>query len=368
MKQELYKNMYRQICMTEGQRNSVWQRIQTKEAEKERAARSKVSFSARAAVCAGVLLVSGMTALAAGEFSVMDRIAEAMGFFTKNEQELTEEQKTIFARYGTALGNEIALTHGTLKLDAALYDGDYLFLPFRYAFHQDEAGYAELKAGTDIRETSLWKGGTIAGYEQDVVHAGADRLGYRIRQDVRALTGSLTKYQYVIEEDGVLSGSVLLSTDGDRPFMKGDVIEVVRYVQEPEKEERAETLSEFTLEDAVECQEVPLDDAARSALGGMGLAMESLTISPLSLQYAGIGTHRDVTHTYMEVVLKDGSIVGDMGAGQDFDCSAAEREYTYFHARRLFTAPVLPGQIAGVRVWNDKEEDVWIPVESIPNQ
>lgn len=86
MKQELYKNMYRQICMTEGQKNSVWQRIQTKEAEKERAAWSKVPFSARAAVCAGVLLVSGMTALAAGEFSVMDRIAEAMGFSRKTSR------------------------------------------------------------------------------------------------------------------------------------------------------------------------------------------------------------------------------------------------------------------------------------------
>lgn len=29
-----------------------------------------------------------------GEFSVMDRLAEAMGFFTENTQELTEEQKT----------------------------------------------------------------------------------------------------------------------------------------------------------------------------------------------------------------------------------------------------------------------------------
>lgn len=368
MKQELYKNMYRQICMTEGQKNSVWQRIQTKESEKEKTVRFKMLFSARAAVCAGVLLVSGMTVLAAGEFSVMDRIAETMGFFTQNEQELTEEQKSIFARYGMALGNEIALTHGTLKLDAALYDGDYLFLPFRYAFHQDMDGYAELKAGTDIRETSLWKGGTVVGYEQDIVHAGNDRLGYRIRQDVRALTGSLTKYQYVIEEDGVLSGSVLLSTDGDRPFMKGDVIEVVRYVQEPGKEERAETISEFTLENAVERQEVPLDDAVRSALGGMGLTIDSLTISPLSLQYAGIGTHRDITHTYMEVILKDGSVVGDMGAGYDFDCSAAEREYTFFYARQFFTAPALPGQIAGVRVWNYKAEDVWIPVEFIPNQ
>lgn len=64
----------------------------------------------------------------------MDRIAEAMGFFTKNEQELTEEQKTIFARYGTALGNEIALTHGTLKLDAALYDS-WIIRFFHSAMH-----------------------------------------------------------------------------------------------------------------------------------------------------------------------------------------------------------------------------------------
>ena len=81
--------------MTEGQKNSVWQRIQTKEAEKERAAWSKVPFSARAAVCAGVLLVSGMTALAAGEFSVMDRIAEAIALVIKGGEEKVSEARAI---------------------------------------------------------------------------------------------------------------------------------------------------------------------------------------------------------------------------------------------------------------------------------
>ncbi|MDE7324353.1 MAG: hypothetical protein K2N73_16900 [Lachnospiraceae bacterium] len=365
MKQELYKKMYQQICMTQEQKDSIWQRIQSEESLKEKKVRFGIHLPARAAVCAGMLLVSGMTVLAAGEFSVMDRLAEAMGFFAENEQELTEEQKTIFARYGTALGNEIAMSHGTLKLDAALYDGGHLFIPFRYAFQPDTDGYAELKAGTDIRKTSIWKSGTVTGYDQDIGHTGKHRLSYRIRQDTTALTGSLTKYQYEIEEDGVLSGSVLLSTNGDRLFTKGDVIEVVRHVQELGKEEQIEVLAEFTLENAVEQIEVPLDTQTRSGLEDMGVTVEKMTISPLSLQYAGSGTHRDITHMYMEVVLKDGSTVADMRTGYDFDCTASEREIASVHAGQFFAAPVLPEEIAGVRVWNYKTEDVWIPVEDI---
>ena len=182
MEQELYKKTYQQICMTEEQKNNIWQRIQTHEAATPNTVRFKTLFPARAAVCAGVLFVSGMTVLASGEFSVMDRLAKAMGFFTENVQELTEEQKTIFAQYGTALGNEIEMTHGTLKLDAALYDGTYLFVPFRYAFHEDTDGFSELKAGTDIRGTSLWKAGTVAGYHEDLVYADHERLDYRILQ------------------------------------------------------------------------------------------------------------------------------------------------------------------------------------------
>ena len=88
-----------------------------------------------------------------------------------------------------------------------------------------------------------------------------------------------------------------------------------------------------------------------------------MTISPLSLQYTGSGTHRDITHTYMEVVLKDNSVAGDMGAGYETAYSAAEQEITAFRAHQFFTAPVLPEEIAGVRVWNDSAAEVWIDVK-----
>lgn len=367
MKQEIYKNMYQQICMTEEQKNSIWRRIQAEQTSLANTVRFRAKFPARAAVCAGVLLVSGMTVLAAGEFSVMDRLAEAMGFFTENTQELTEEQKNVFARYGMALGNEISMAHGTLKFDAALYDGAYLFIPFRYAFHEDAEGFAELKAGTDIRKTSLWNDGTVAGFHEDLVYMDNERMGYRIRQDAKAVTGSLTKFRHEITEDGVLSGSVLLTTNGDRLFTEGDVIEVVRHVRDVEKEEQKEeeikVLTAFTLEKPVVQSAVALDAADRSALGELGLDIENMTISPLSLQYDGSGTHKDITHTYMEVVLKDGSVVDDMGAGYETAHSAAEQETTVFHAHRFFTAPILPEEIAGVRVWNDNAEELWIDVK-----
>lgn len=266
-----------------------------------------------------------------------------------------------------ALGNEISMAHGTLKFDAALYDGAYLFIPFRYAFHEDAEGFAELKAGTDIRKTSLWNDGTVAGFHEDLVYMDNERMGYRIRQDAKAVTGSLTKFRHEITEDGVLSGSVLLTTNGDRLFTEGDVIEVVRHVRDVEKEEQKEeeikVLTAFTLEKPVAQSAVALDAADRSALGELGLDIENMTISPLSLQYDGSGTHKDITHTYMEVVLKDGSVVDDMGAGYETAHSAAEQETTVFHAHRFFTAPILPEEIAGVRVWNDNAEELWIDVK-----
>ncbi|MCI8975248.1 MAG: hypothetical protein HFH79_16950 [Lachnospiraceae bacterium] len=367
MKQGLYKKTYQQLCMTEEQKNNVWQRIQAERTRTQNTVRFKAAFPARAAVCAGVFLVSGMTVLAAGEFSVMDRLAEAMGFFTENAQEPTEEQKNIFAQYGIALGNEISMTHGTLKLDAALYDGAYLFIPFRYAFHEDTAGFAELKEGTDIRNTSLWNAGKVAGYHEDLVYMDNERLSYRIQQDTKAVTGFLMKFQHEIVEDGVLSGSILLWTNKDSAFAKGDVIEVVRHVQESapneQNEEQIKILTSFTLENPVEQSALALDSSTRSALGELGLEIEYMTISPLSLQYTGSGTHRDITHTYMEVVLKDNSVAGDMGAGYETAYSAAEQEITAFRAHQFFTAPVLPEEIAGVRVWNDSAAEVWIDVK-----
>lgn len=357
MKQELYKNMYRKITMTEEQKNRVWQRIQAK----QNTVHTNTRFSARAAVCAGVFLLSGMTVLAAGEFSVMDRLEESMRLFTENKSELTQEQKTVFAQYGTALGNEIAMTHGTLKLDAALYDGAYLLIPFRYAFHEDVEGFAELKTGTDIRDTRLWRGGAVAGYHEDLENANDERLGWRIQQDNKAVTGFLMKFQHEIAEDGVLSGSILLWTNGERLFTTGDVIEVVRQVQ---KEEQIKILTGFTLENPAQCRELPLGAAVRSALGEMGLNIETMTITPLSLQYTGSGTHKDITHTYMEVVRKDGSVADKIEVGHEMEHAAAEQETTVFHNRQFFAAPVLPEEIAGVRVWNDNAEELWIDVES----
>ena len=76
MKQEIYKNMYQQICMTEEQKNSIWRRIQAEQTSLANTVRFRAKFPARAAVCAGVLLVSGMTVLAAGERCI--RIAQSV--------------------------------------------------------------------------------------------------------------------------------------------------------------------------------------------------------------------------------------------------------------------------------------------------
>ena len=64
--------------------------------------------------------------------------------------------------------------NGTFRLEAALYDGNYLFVPSRYVMNPE------------------------------------------------------------IEEDGVLTGSHLLSVEENKTFSKGDVIQIVRKSRQPE--------------------------------------------------------------------------------------------------------------------------------------
>lgn len=361
MRQELYKTMYQQICMGDEQKNRIWQKLEAEGRKANKAKTLPKRFPARAAACAGILLVSGMTVLAADEFSVMDRIADAMGYLTQNEQELTEEQKNIYARYGSALDNEISMTYGTLKLDAALYDKNYLFIPFHYIYDQDAVGYEELTAGTDIRKTGSWNGMGLAGYNLDM---NSMNTCYRIEQDTRAVNSWIIQYDHIIEEDGVLSGSILLSVGLDKTFAKEDVIQLVRYEQKEGEPDEIRVLTEFSLGNPVEQHELAVDAETNRSLQDMGMTIESMSVSPVSLRYSGIGTHRDVSQAAVEVVLRDGSVVEESASGSslDFECPASEKEYALYDAAILFAAPVLHEEIAGVRI-KYKTQQVWIAAD-----
>ncbi|MBD5454517.1 MAG: hypothetical protein HDR30_09435 [Lachnospiraceae bacterium] len=364
MEQELFKNMYQQIHLDKEQKNRIWQRF-TEAADRlaindneGKNTEKRFSISMRAAAYVGVLLVSGMTVFAANEFSLTDRLADAMKLLTQSGQEATEEQQNIYAQYGAALDNEIERENGTFRLEAALYDENYLFVPFRYIMNPDTAGYEEITAGYTFEEATMWNSGLLAGYRQDC----AD-LWYGISQDSERTCG-ITGYMMVlnpeVEEDGVLTGSLLLTVEQDKTFSSGDVIQVVKRAKQPENPD--EILTEFTLENALEQHSIVIPEEQKEAFGRLGLSVEEMTVSSISIHFSGIRESTAVMPALGAVVLKDGSTVelsangGISGSGETTEAGRA------FYCYRLFAAPIQVEEIAGIRIRQDRSE-VWIPVE-----
>ena len=364
IEQELFKNIYQQIHLDKEQKNRIWQRFmaaadglaindkEIKNTEKH------FSFSMHAAACVGALLLSGMTVFAASEFSLTDRLADAMKLLTQGGQESTEAQQNIYAQYGAALDNEVVRENGTFRLEAALYDENYLFVPFRYIMNPDTAGYEEITEGYTFKESIMWSSGLLAGYRQDC----AD-LWYGISQDserAHGITGYVMVLNPEVEEDGVLTGSLLLTVEQDESFSRGDVIQVVKRAEQPEGSD--EILTEFTLEDAVEQQSIAIPEEQAEAFEQLGLSVEEISVSSMSLYFSGIRESTAVMPALGAVVLKDGSAVelsatgGASGNGETTDAGRA------FYCYRLFAAPIQVEEIAGIRIRQDRSE-VWIPVE-----
>ncbi|MBD5485200.1 MAG: DUF4179 domain-containing protein [Lachnospiraceae bacterium] len=399
MEQELFKNMYRQIHLDKEQKDRMWQCLETAadghvaNDHTQKNMGKRFSFSARTAACVGMLLVSGMTVFAANEFSLMDRLANAMKLLTQNEQVLTEEQQNIYAQYGTSLDNEVVRTNGTFRLEAALYDGNYLFIPFRYIMNPDTAGYENITAGFTFDEATMWNSKLLAGYRQDQ----AD-LWYGISQgtkQARGISGYIMVLNPKIEEDGVLTGSLLLSVAEDETFSKGDVIQIVEKAEQPEvtgkirrlengenadglevfgNEELGyfvleedytvpdEILTEFTLENPVEQHSVSIPAKQAEMLEQLGLSVEELTVSSISIHFSGI-LGSTVSGPYSgSVMLKDGSTVGFSASGGTSSGIGAANTEKPFSWCRLFDAPIQVEEIEGIRIYQGTSE-VWIPVE-----
>ena len=364
MEQELFKNMYQQIHLDKEQKDRIWQHF-TATAEglamnenERKGAEKRFSVSMRAAACVGVLLLSGITVFAANEFSLTERLADAMKLLTQGGQESTEEQQNIYARYGATLDNEIVRENGTFRLEAALYDENYLFVPFRYIMNSDTAGYEEITAGYTFEESTMWNSGLLTGYRQDC----AD-LWYGISQDSERTCG-ITGYVMVlnpeVEEDGVITGSLLLTVEQDKTFSSGDVIQVVERAKQPESPD--EVLTEFTLENALEQHSIVIPEEQEEAFEQLGISMEEMSVSSISIHFSGVRESTAVMPALDAVVLKDGSSVGlsaTGGASGNGETTVAGRA---FYCYRLFAAPIQVEEIAGIRIRQDRSE-VWIPIE-----
>ena len=399
MEQELFKNMSRQIHLDKEQKDRMCQRLETaadghvSDDHVQKNSGKRFSFSARAAVCVGMILLSGMTVFAANEFSLTDRLANAMNLLTQNEQALTEEQQNIYAQYGTALDNEVVRANGAFRLEAALYDGNYLFIPFRYIMNPDTAGYENITAGYTFDEATMWNSKLLAGYRQD-----QSDLWYDISQgskQARGISGYIMVLNPEIEEDGVLTGSLLLSVAQDETFSKGDVIQIVEKTKQPEvtgkirwlengenanglevfgndelgyfvlEEDYAvpdEILTEFTLGNPVEQHSVSIPAKQAEMLKQLGLSVDELTVSSISSHFSGI-LGSTVSGSYSgSVMLKDGSTVGFSASGGTSSGIGAANIGKPFSWCRLFDVPIQVEEIEGIRIYQGTSE-VWIPVE-----
>ena len=399
MEQELFKNMYRQIHLDKKQKDRMLQCLEaaadghTADDHTQKNAGKQFSFSARAAVCVGMLLVSCMTVFAANELSLTDRLTNAMKLLTQTEQAPTEEQQNIYARYGTALDNEFVRANGTFRLEAALYDGNFLFITFRYIMNPNTAGYENITEGFTFDEATMWNSELLAGFRKD-----QKDLWYGISQGTKqahGISGSITVLNPEIEEDGVLTGSLLLSVEQDKTFNKGDVIQIVEKAEQPEvigkirelendeNPERLEVfgndelgyfvleedytvpdeiLTEFTLENPVEQHNVSIPTRQVEMLEQLGLSMDTLTVSSISIHFSGILGSAVSAPYSASVMLKDGSTVGFSASGGISSGIGTANIGKSFSWCRLFDAPIQVEEIKGIRIYQGTSE-VWIPVK-----
>ncbi len=408
MKQEPFKKVYRHIALTTQQKEDIWKQIEA--ASSHSPVRKKALFAPRAAVCLGALLLSVMTVLAANELSLPDRLAEAMRILTQNDSAPTQKQQDLYAQSGTVLDTEIRLEHGTLKLDAALYDQNYLLLPFRYLFDADCAEYGSLMAGTELGTNNLPE--SLSAYSEDTttfMHAFRFYMAQDSTQLGQPLGSSYLVTNPVISEAGTLSGSLLICNSESRSFESGNVIELVgtastdatdqsfaedELITETDSvsdattipkadsvsdagnipkadsalgtDERFEPYAMFTLGKALAQHEVAIRADNAAALENMGLSIDSMSLSPISLRYAGKDTQASALSVSITVVRKDGRIIENApnGGSQRTGRTGQDDLGFSFSACVLFAEPVLPEEIAEIHIRDRFGNEVRIPFEA----
>lgn len=343
MKQEIFKSMYDQISLEEEQKTRIWRRLQA--STEDGGAAKRARLTARAAVFAGLFLLSGMTVFAAGRFSLVDRFEEAMNWGAKKEQTLTQEQKDIYEQYGQILGNEIETTYGTLKLEAALYDNRYLIIPYSYGLYTENTDIENAPSGISI-----------------------NNIYYRVLPDSEH-TGyvfdSLNwSRKHTESDDGVSTGSYILSPYKGETFDQGDVIQVYT-VPDTLHLEDEKIFFEFTLGEMLESIDVAIDASTHKILEDKGLLIEKISVSPISISYSCLSDGIYVFPVY--VVLKDGSIMdGETNYGghsREDNKGRMKEDYPYLLTyERLFPAPINVEEIEGIRIHVGKT-DIWIPME-----
>lgn len=404
MKQEQFRNVYQHIHLSAQQKDRIWKQVQTASDPQHtnQAGNSllhyphsassahfhstglcskKALLPTRAAVCLGALLLSGMTVFAANELSLTDRLAEAIKTLTQNEKDATKDQEDLYAQYGQVLDSEIELDNGTLRLDAALYDETNLIIPFRYLFHSDVEGYETLTAGADLDQASPQ---AQAVYRLDM-KTFLGQVNFRIAPDSVQANSQYLITDSILSEDGTIIGSLLVNAHEPKFFEPGTVIQLVKTavadipgqteesvgtddliqaVESADSENDPVVYAEFTLGTALEQRELTIDSQNTAALKDMGISVDRISLSPLSLCYSGKGTHTRALSASVTIILKDGRIIKRSPNGSGCALSDTNRDNTSFSffASVLFEEPVLLEDVVEIQIRNHWGSDIHIPV------
>lgn len=348
MKQELFKGMYNEIKLNREQKDKIWYNLEAGQARGYTGAGKRFHTPAFAAVCVCVILVIGMPVLAANT-SVVQSIINAFNTLAGTEQELTEEQKDIYAKYGSALDNEIVLGNGTLKLEAIINDGHNICIPF--SMHINKGGFS----------------GRILDEIAD--------LNFYVKNNKYVSFGQITSLDSKQQKNKVKTGCYLLYSY-ESVIKQGDVLQVKsnRKREEMEKEKAGETLgnieahipviSEITINAPTERWDIPAN-AIQKKLAGTGISVDKIQLSPISFTIEGVVQKSDadksVTDLEPELVLKDGSTVKKTSSGFGSSISNLDKEHDSYTIEILFEAPVNPADVAKIHIKN-ASLDLWIPV------
>ena len=178
-----------------------------------------------------------------------------------------------------------------------------------------------------------------------------------------------------IAETGVLSGCLLVNTHDSKSFEPGYVIQLVRTAKmndtsqtDTAADEKTiyELYAEFTLGKALEQRELTISAENAAALEDLGISVERMSISPLSICYSGKGTHTKAFSASITVVLKDGRVVEPSPTGGGYALSDANRNNTSFsfYATKLFSELVPLEDIAEIHIQDHRNADIHIQVQT----
>lgn len=346
VKQKSFQEMYNKIQMNEEQKNRIWEQVKTRSQSKKARAKDAYHMPAFTALCTCLVLLIGVPVLAANT-SVLERITAAFRTLSGNEEDLTEEQKSIYKEYGVMLDETIPLTGHAVTLEAVIYDGYDICIPFSITPLEDAE--KEIEKASD----KLQSGMALADLNSLLFYAPEHKIAPSV---------------YIVldeaKEQGKTTGCYLLSSK--EKLIPGDTL-LIQKQATPEK--TPDTVSTLTMETPVASREI-LSETSRIELENK-VTIDSICFSPLSLHLTGTAPNPVVGNAVysgkITVEKRDGSEIKQTHSGTSHSLRNNEKDLYTFEEEVLFASPADLEDVAGIRIKN-YSLDLWIPVEKDDKQ